>query len=158
VTVRRADENDLFDLLRIEDVIFGRERFSVDIVRAFIVRADAFTVVAEDEGVGRLVGSASCLVSENTGEGRIASIAVLKEWRGQGIGSGLLEECERILSTFRLKKYVLEVEATNMPAIILYTHRGYEVVGTLKEYYGIGRDAYTMEKRLNRETRKLTLR
>ena len=154
---RRADENDIFELLRIEDECFGRERFSAEIVRAFIVRADAFTVVAEDEAVGRLVGSASCLVSANTGEGRIASIAVLKERRGQGIGSGLMGECEKTLGTFRLRKYVLEVEATNMPAIILYTHREYEVVGTLKDYYGLGRDAYTMEKRMGRETRKLTI-
>lgn len=155
---RRADETDLFELLRIEDECFGHERFSAEIVRAFIVRADAFTVVAEDEAAGRLAGSASCLISENAGEGRIASIAVLKEKRGQGIGSGLLSECEKLFSTRPLRKYVLEVEATNIPAIVMYAHRGYEVTGTLKDYYGPGRDAYTMEKRLSRGTRRLTVR
>ncbi len=154
---RRAGEGDLFELLRIEDECFGRERFSIEIVRAFIVRADAFTVVAEDERLGRLVGSASCLISLNAGEGRIASIAVLKESRHEGIGSGLLEECEKLLGSLPLRKYVLEVETTNMPAILLYTHRGYDVTETLKDYYGLGRDAYTMEKRLTRKTRRLTI-
>ena len=155
---RRATEDDLFELLRIEDECFGRERFSVDIVRAFILRADAFTVVADDKELGRIVGSASCLISESAGEGRIASVAVLKELRHQGIGSGLLGECERILLQFSLRKYVLEVETDNMPAILLYTHRGYDVTGTLRDYYGFGRDAYTMEKRVSRNTMKLTVR
>lgn len=155
---RRADENDLFELLRIEDECFGRERFSTEIVRAFILRADAFTVVAQDEGAGRLAGSASCLVSENTGEGRIASVAVLPGRRGQGIGSGLLAMCEKTLGNYPLRKYVLEVETTNMPATIMYAHNGYDVVGTLNDYYGPGRDAYIMEKRLSREARKLTVR
>jgi ribosomal-protein-alanine N-acetyltransferase len=158
VKFRRADENDLFELLRIEEECFGRERFSTDIVRAFIVRADAFTVVAEDEGAERLVGSASCLVSETAGEGRIASVAVLNERRAEGIGSGLLVECENVLATFRLRKYVLEVETTNIPAIVMYTHHGYEIVDTLIDYYGLGRDAYSMEKGLSRQKRRLTVR
>lgn len=155
---RRADENDILELMRIEDECFGRERFSAEVVRAFIVRADAFTVVAEDEKIGRLVGSASCLVSEDTGEGRVASVAVIKDRREQGIGSGLISECERILSTFRLRKYVLEVETTNMPAILLYASRGYRVAGLMKDYYGLGRDAYFMEKSLCRRLRRLTVR
>ena len=154
---RRADENDLLELLRIEEECFGAERFSTEIVRAFIVRADAFTVVAEDERMGRLVGSASCLISENTGEGRIASIAVINDRRKQGVGSGLLAECERILNTFRLRKYVLEVETSNMPAILMYTHREYEVVGLLKDYYGLGRDAYSMERKMSGGSRRLTV-
>ena len=131
------------------------ERFSAELVRAFIVRSDAFTVVAEDESIGRLVGSASCLISENAGEGRIASIAVIESHRKIGIGSGLMDECERIFASYRLRKYLLEVETTNFPAILLYTHRGYNVMGLIKDYYGTGRDAYFMERRLCRNRRRV---
>ena len=156
--IRRATVDDIPELLRIEDETFGVERFSTEVVLAFIVRGDAFTVVAHDEELGKLVGSASCLISEESGEGRIASIAVVKDRRQEKIGAALLNESERILRDFRLRKYVLEVETTNTPAIILYKNRGYRVVGLLKDYYGNGRDAYAMEKKLDRATRKLTLR
>lgn len=155
---RRATENDIVELLRIEDECFGSERFSSDLVRAFIVRADAFTVVAEDEVSGRLVGSASCLISEYTGEGRIASIAVLREHRESSIGSGMLTDCEKLFESYRLRKFVLEVETTNMPAILLYSNSGYKVKGLLKDYYGAGRDAYYMEKRTCLKTRNLRAR
>ena len=156
--VRRATVNDIPELLRIEDECFGIERFSADVVRAFIVREDAFTVVAYDEHTGKLAGSASCLVSEDASEGRVASVSVVKDHREQGIGSSLLNECERILLGFRLRKYVLEVETTNTPAINLYKNRGYGFAGLVKDYYGSGRDAYAMEKKLNRTTRKLIVR
>jgi ribosomal-protein-alanine N-acetyltransferase len=158
VIARRASVDDIPELLRIEDECFGKERFSVEVVRAFILRVDAFTVVACDEQTGKLVGSASCLISEDAGEGRIASIAVVKDREEQGIGSSLLNECEHVLLGFRLKKFVLEVETTNTPAIHLYTNRGYKTVGLLKDYYGGGRDAYAMEKMLDRTTRKLIVR
>ncbi len=156
--IRRATEDDLSELIRIEEETFGREKFSTDVVLAFIVRGDAFTIVAYDEKERRVVGSAACLVSEDTGEGRIASIAVQKSHRAQGVGSDLLAECERLLKGFRLSKYVLEVETTNMPAILLYTDRGYKTVRMLKDYYGLGRDAYAMEKRLGGTCRKLIVR
>ena len=146
------------ELLRIEDECFGKERFSSEVVRAFIVREDAFTVVAHDEKIGKLVGSAACLISEDSGEGRIASIAVVKDHREKGVASGLLDECEKILRGFRLRKYMLEVETTNTPAISLYRNRGYKTVGLIEDYYGTGRDAYAMEKRIPRPARKLTVR
>lgn len=154
---RRANENDLPDLLRIEDECFGMERFSTEVVLAFIVRVDAFTIVAQDDEADKLVGSAACLISEDSGEGRIASIAVLKDYREQGVGSNLLERCEEALRGHRLAKYVLEVETTNIPAIMLYMHRGYLNSGILKDYYGAGRDAFAMEKRTNK-SRRLTVR
>ncbi len=156
--LRRATEDDLPDLLRIEDECFGNERFGVEVVRAFIVRGDAFTMVAYDEKIDRLVGSAACLISEGSGEGRIASIAVIKDYREQGVGSALLDACEETLRGFQLREYVLEVETTNIPAISLYRNRGYKTVGLLKDYYGTGRDGYAMEKKISRTTRKVILR
>ena len=156
VITRRADEQDMPDLLRIEEACFGADKFGPETIWAFVVRNDAFTVIAEDDG--RIIGSAMCLVSEPSEEGRIASVAVLKEGRGKGIGSKLMDECEKIFRTYDLKKYTLEVEDTNVPALALYKSHGFEIVGMMTDFYGYGRDAYAMEKIASRVGRQLRVR
>ena len=144
VGLRLADAKDMPGLLRIEEDCFANEKFSEQVVRAFIEREDAFIVVAV-EGT-EIVGSALCIFSDCMGEGKIASIAVLRKRRGEGIGSQLLEECENMFRSRNLTRYSLEVETSNEPAISLYLTRGYEVKGTIKDFYTGGRDAYAMEK------------
>jgi ribosomal protein S18 acetylase RimI-like enzyme len=146
VPVRMADDRDMPALLRIEEDCFGSERFSAETVRTFLERDDTFVVVAL-AGVD-VVGSAMCVFSEHEREGKIASIAVLRKYRGMGIGAQLLQECERIFQTRNLAKYSLEVETINEPAIALYASRGYEIKGMLEHFYGFGRHAYYMEKRI----------
>lgn len=155
VTVRLADLNDMPDLMRIEEDCFGAERFSAEVVRAFLERDDTLVLVAAREGES--VGSAMVLISEAMGDGRIASIAVLTSHRRLGIGSELLSEVERVFQEHKLARYTLEVETTNEPAISLYKTKGYEIRGTVKDFYGLGRPAYFMEKRVEKG-RRLTVR
>lgn len=142
--LRKADEKDLPGLLRIEEDCFGNERFPPEVVRAFLVREDAFVIVAVEND--EIVGAAMCMISQGMSEGKIASIAVLRKARGTGIGSALLGECENRFRAMNLRQYTLEVEDTNEPAIALYRSRGYEAKGTMKDFYGTGRNAYAMEK------------
>lgn len=87
------------------------------------------------------------MFSADERHGKIASIAVLRRFRGQGIGSELLGECERILRDKNVTRFSLEVETINEPAIALYASKGYETKGVLQDFYGFGRSAYYMEKR-----------
>jgi len=144
VILRLADENDMPGLLRIEEDCFANERWSESVARAFLERDDAFIIVAEEGD--EIVGSALCVFSDCISEGKIASIAVLRKHRGEGIGSQLLEQCENIFRSRNLDKYSLEVETNNEPAISLYLTREYEVKGIIKDFYSAGRDAYAMEK------------
>lgn len=48
-----------------------------------------------------------------------------------------------------LLRYSLEVEATNSLAIALYASRGYMVKASIEDFYGAGRPAYYMEKKLD---------
>jgi ribosomal protein S18 acetylase RimI-like enzyme len=144
VRIRRADSNDIPGLMRIEAECFGPEKFSEETVRAFVVRDDTFVLVALREN--DIIGSAMCLVSEVDAEGRIASIAVLKEHRCIGVGSDLLEECEHEFRNRKLTKYSLEVDITNESAIAMYTSSGYRITGLIPDFYGAGRDAYWMKK------------
>jgi len=144
VMLRRACIDDLPGIMGIEDGCFGAERFSPITIQAFLVREDTFVAVAEIEN--RIVGAAMCMHSKCMGEGRIASVAVLPEFRGQGLGGELLDQCEKEFRLLGLTKFTLEVETINAPAVDLYISRGYAVRGIIKNYYSEGRDAYLMEK------------
>jgi ribosomal protein S18 acetylase RimI-like enzyme len=154
VIVRAADEWDMERLLEIEQECFGTEKFNAETVRAFVVRDDAFVLLAIDKD--EIVGSAMCMVSDLGREGKIASIAVLKRCRGGGVGSALLDECERVFLSHGLTKYTLEVDVMNKPALSLYSSRGYEVKTSIQDFYGVGRPAYIMEK--NIEPKKTNIR
>ncbi len=156
VHLREADERDMPGLLRLEEDCFGSERFPTEVLRAFLVREDAFAVVAVEND--EIVGSAMCMISQDMGEGKIASIAVLRKARGSGIGSALLDECENRFRAMGLRLYTLEVEDTNEPAIALYKSRGYEAKGTMRDFYGVGRHAYAMEKSVRPTGTKVTVR
>ena len=147
--IRKAAEGELPYLLKVEEECFGLEKFSPETVRAFVVRSDAFVLLAIDGD--EIFGSAMCIVSRESSEGKIASIAVLRRHRGKGVGAKLLEGCEHEFRSQDLRRYSLEVETENEPAISLYLSRGYEAKGIIKDFYSVGRDAYCMEKRIGLE-------
>ncbi len=151
MSVRPADVNDMPHLMRIEDDCFGAERFSAEVVRAFLEREDTFVLVAERDG--DIVGSAMAMTDLLGREGRIASIAVLSSHRRRGVGSELLVEIEGTFQRNKLARYTLEVETTNDSAIALYRSRGYNIMGIVRDFYGPGRPAYFMEKKAARGRR-----
>jgi len=153
VKVRAADEWDMEGLLEIERECFGDEKFNAETIRAFVVRDDAFVLLAIDKE--EIVGSAMCMTSDLGREGKIASIAVLKKCRGGGVGSALLDECEKVFQSHGLTKYTLEVDVMNKPAISLYTSRGYEVKASIQDFYGVDRPAYIMEKNIEPKRTKV---
>lgn len=68
-------------------------------------------------------------------EGYINNIAVLEEYRQQGVASALLEIFIRFSEANELAFLTLEVRASNAPAIALYAKYGFEEVGRRKNYY-----------------------
>jgi len=73
----------------------------------------------------------------------IATIGVLPEYRGQGIGKALMEACEALIPTGTIR---LCVRTNNREAIRLYESMDYKTVGRWKAYYQDGADALVMEK------------
>jgi ribosomal-protein-alanine N-acetyltransferase len=101
-----------------------------------------FTAVHADHLVGYI-----CLVLGN----RIVyiySIAVLKEYRGKGIGTALLDEAEQHALALGAKVIQLEVRC-NSKAVALYQRNGYSVKHIRNNYYGSGNHAYRMIKELS---------
>lgn len=94
---------------------------------------------------GTMVGFIAGDIRPNEQMAWIATIGVLPEYRGQGIGSALLQACEAQLPVSRVR---LNVRISNINAIRLYERYGYLQVGKWPRYYQDGEEALIMEKRL----------
>lgn len=87
-------------------------------------------VAVEDERVVGYVGSQSV-----PPEADVMNIAVAPEYRRQGIGSALIKALTELLHTKGIESLLLEVRASNDPAINLYQGFGFVQVGRRKKYY-----------------------
>ncbi len=139
-----------------EDRCFADGRFSSQVVRSLISRNHAFALVAiEDDAI---VGAAMCLFSRAQGIGRIASVAVLPEHRGRGIGSELLGTCEEELREMGVTRFGLEASVDNKVAVRMYESNGYRIKSLIVDYYGRGMDAFYMEKDTTMRGRRTKVR
>ena len=91
----------------------------------------------------KMVGFVSGDPRQRQRVGWVTTIAVLPEFRKQGIAQSLLAACERALNMPRVR---LCVRSSNADAHRLYLHAGYQHVDTWKKYYSGNEDAIVFEK------------
>ena len=91
---------------------------------------DAASFVVERDG--RLVGSLGVHMKAGIAE---LGMLIDADWRGQGIGSALMEACLAWASEHGAHKVVLEVWPHNRTAQRLYRKYGFEAEGVLKRQY-----------------------
>ncbi len=156
VRIRLAQMDDLPAIMRTEASCFNEERFDLGVVRAFLARRDSFAIVAVDNG--EVVGAAMCILSNRSALGRIASVAVLDEHRGKGLGSKLVKACEKEFRRRGITRFTLEVAVDNTVAVQTYLSNGYVIKCTLKDYYSRGRGAYLMEKDVTMEGNRVKVK
>lgn len=90
---------------------------------------------------GRVVGYMGLQIL--SGEGYVTNIAVLPEYRRQGIAQSLIESCAQNKMDF----ITLEVRKSNLPAIKLYEKAGFENMGIRPRFYtGPEEDAVIMTR------------
>ena len=92
---------------------------------------------------GEMIGFIAGDPRPHEGLAWIATIAVLPEHRGRGIGCALLEACESQLRQPRIR---LSVRPSNHEAIRMYQNAGYRSINHWQHYYDDGEDALVMEK------------
>jgi ribosomal-protein-alanine N-acetyltransferase len=143
--IREAAPGDLDDLMRIEEESFQDERFSRNLLELFVNEDEFEAVVCEIEGT--VVGYAASY-NEPGVRTRVLSLAVDKQHRGMGIGRRLMQKMEDLAKSSASKEMTLEVRVTNVPAVKLYVREGYQIKGTVADYYGKGEHAFYMEKKL----------
>ncbi len=133
----------LDDIMEVEKLSFkitwSREAFFDEITRNEV--AMYFSAAVEKKVVG-YAGMWKVL-----DEGHITNIAVHPEYRGNGIGSRLLESLIEKATGTGIARMTLEVRKSNLAAQGLYRKYGFETVGFRKAYYADnGEDAIIMWK------------
>ena len=141
--IEPATWRDLNALRQLERICFPKDAWPLwDLVGVLtlpnVVRLKA---VLDGELVGFIAGD----IRQRKNIAWIATVGVLPQYRGRGIGGALLEACEARLSTSRVR---LSVRASNQDAVRLYRLSGYQHVGVWPKYYEDGEDAVVMEKQL----------
>ena len=143
--IREATQGDLDELMRIEEESFQDERFNRNLLELFVTEEDFDTRVCVVDGI--VIGYATAYTDPGV-RSRVLSLAVGEGHRRKGIGSRLMREIEHRAAEKRSAFITLEVRVINVPAVNLYLAEGYQIKGTIPDYYGKGEHAIYMEKRL----------
>ncbi len=142
VTIEQASLRDLNALRHVEQVCFPKDAWPLMDLVGVLTFPGVIRLKATDgkQMVGFIAGD----VRRLEGVAWIATVGVLPEFRGRGIGSALLEACEAKISVGRIR---LCVRVSNDTAIRLYEKHGYVRVGEWSRYYQDGESALVMEKK-----------
>ncbi len=115
----------------LEKICFPADPWSEELFREALENPSVAVLLAQ-RADGAILGYA--VLSTVLDEGNLDNIAVAPDARRQGVGEALL----RTLTGFgreHLSCLMLEVRASNTPAIALYEKHGFQAVGRRKNYY-----------------------
>jgi len=103
-----------------------------------------FMAIAESEN--KIVGYCGVFLPAPGVEADILTVAVLPEYRRQGIAREFMRQIEEWAKERGASAMMLEVEKSNSAAIELYKNLGYLQISVRMDYYGPGQDAFVMRK------------
>ena len=148
ITYRQPTALDLPVLTSLERTLFpdypwSQAQFKEEI--AGIGTSREFLLALND---GSVVGYAGIMVVAAGVPADLLTIAVLPDFRGQGIAQSMLAALESCAKEKGATEVILEVDTKNESAIRLYEFAGYEKISTRANYYGLGVDALVMRKEI----------
>ena len=108
------------------------------------IPATRFMSVAEANNT--IIGYCGVFLPAPGVEADILTVAVLPEYRRQGIAKEFMRQIEEWSKERGASAMMLEVEHTNESAIELYKSLGYMKISVRMDYYGPGKDAFVMRK------------
>lgn len=131
-------------LQQIEKECFGRDAWSISNLKGEF--SNDFSHFFAERIDGKIVGYVCVRVMYE--EAQVCNIAVLPQYRRQGIATGLINMMLPFVKEKGCTRCELEVNTENMPAIELYKKCGFDKVGVRTNFYRKtrykSRDAYTM--------------
>jgi ribosomal-protein-alanine N-acetyltransferase len=98
-----------------------------------------------------------CILYPAVDELHLLNITIDPALRRNGIGSRVMQAIEGIAAQQKMSRIILEVRPSNIPAVRLYEHMGYNIIGLRREYYpadaatGKREDAGVMAKSITLE-------
>jgi ribosomal-protein-alanine N-acetyltransferase len=143
--IKKACIKDLGDLDKINRKCLP-ENYEIDQWRMLLNNFSDYSFIALLDN--KIVGY--CLLVDQNGKGIIPSIAVLEEYRKQGIGKKLLITsivAYKKVEINSMKTIFLHCRESNKAAINLYNTLKFEKVGKIKDYYSNPiEDAYELQR------------
>lgn len=137
---------DAVEVFELEKEIFTKEAWSLAQVKEELGGARRLYIGAIDGDLasGRIVGYGGIAVSGESAD--IHNIAVVEQFRRQGIARRLIARLERWAKDQGASEILLEMRVGNTEARPLYQSLGYREVRVRKDYYAPGMDAIVMSK------------
>ena len=132
IIMEKMNETHIPSIMEIESVSFGKYHWSENSFRAELNNNLAHYFVALDENKNLL---GYCGFWDILEEGHITTFAVREEFRGQKIAAQMMLYVFEKAKELNIKWFTLEVRASNIPAINLYTKYGFETIGEREKYY-----------------------
>ncbi len=144
VSIQTATWRDITAVRRLEQVCFPKDFWPLLDIIGVLTLPNVVRLKAEINGdiVGFIAGD----IRRSLNIAWIATVGVLPEYRGIGIGQALLTACE---SRLQVPTVRLSVRASNHPAIELYQKLDYQQIGVWPSYYQDGEEALVFEKNLS---------
>ncbi len=128
--IKKATLENLEEIFKIEKSVFAHP-WSLESLKNLLEDENSVAFVAVDNET--ICGY--CGVNTILDEGYITNVAVLENYRKQGIGRMLVNALVNFAKDKSLAFLTLEVRKSNTPAINLYSKSGFETVGERKNYY-----------------------
>ena len=147
VRVRRGENTDLDELLKLEERTFDSDRLSRAQYRRHL-DSDSAQVLVASAAHNHFLGAAVLLFRKRTTTARVYSLATQPQARRQGVATALLQAAEHAARRRGCRALRLEVQIGNARAIKLYEQLGYVRVSFHAHYYQDGMDAWRYEKSL----------
>ena len=143
-TLRSVRPEDFEAMYRLDQVCFEPGvAYSRDELRRFLSITSAEGVAAESDGT--IAGFAIGYLSRAK-VAHVVTLDVDPSRRREGLGRSLLEELLERFARHGARRVRLEVSTENRGAIAFYEKLGFSRLGTIRDYYSPGADAFEMEK------------
>ncbi len=145
--IKKMDVADLGEVLSIE-AASSLSPWSGKMFIEELMNPLAHCFVIEHEGIPRQQIIGFICFRDIGGESELLNIAVHPQYRQAGMGKKLMEFYIDFCTQRQIKKFYLEVNASNLSAIHLYQSFSYQPVGVRKKFYQGDSDALLMVKKI----------
>jgi ribosomal-protein-alanine N-acetyltransferase len=149
VSLRPATADDLPALVGVENAShvapWTLAHFEAELAKPY----SRFLVLTDDETDSKVYGYIVYWMMFD--ECQILNVVVGPEFRKKGYALHMIRQSVRDAIQKNLKRVVLDVRKSNLPAIQLYQKIGFLIARVQKSFYSNGEDAYSMELQLQGE-------
>jgi ribosomal-protein-alanine N-acetyltransferase len=142
---------DAIAIFQLEKSVFLKDAWSLPQIKEELSGPRRRYIAALDGG--KIIGYAGVAITAPTGD--IHSVAVLPEYRRQGIARELIAKLEAWVIDQRVELLTLEMRLGNEEAAPLYQSLGYKELAIRRNYYGVGVDAIVMQKELPKSPQEM---